>query len=357
MRILMVHPGPNFSVADVHDGWAEALRGLGCQVASYNTDDRIQFYSNALIDMHQADETGHPIVRQAMTHDQAILAAMQGISHAVLSMWPDVVMFVSGFWVTPGMMELIRSRRMKVVLLATESPYQEDEQLHRAQATDITLLNDPVNLDRYRELGVTAEYMPHAYRPDRHYPRTGPLNPELNADLAFIGTGFASRIKFFEAMNLDGLDILLGGAWPSLQPGGDNADSPLVKYLAHDPEVCVSNEETAGVYRHAKCGINFYRREYSEPAPAVQPYAMGPREVEMAACELFFLRDPRPEGDEVLRMLPRFFDPREASDQLRWYLDHPDHRADAARQARAAIADRTFDHNARRLLGLLENSN
>ena len=27
MRILVVHPGPNFSVADVHDGWVEALRG------------------------------------------------------------------------------------------------------------------------------------------------------------------------------------------------------------------------------------------------------------------------------------------------------------------------------------------
>lgn len=41
MRILVVHPGPNFSVADVHDGWVEALRSLGCEVASFNSDDRL----------------------------------------------------------------------------------------------------------------------------------------------------------------------------------------------------------------------------------------------------------------------------------------------------------------------------
>lgn len=36
MRVLVVHPGPDFSVADVHAGWTEALRELGCEVASYN---------------------------------------------------------------------------------------------------------------------------------------------------------------------------------------------------------------------------------------------------------------------------------------------------------------------------------
>ena len=42
---------------------------------------------------------------------------------------------------------------MKVVLLHTESPYQDDEQLERAAHADVNLLNDPVNIDAYRELG------------------------------------------------------------------------------------------------------------------------------------------------------------------------------------------------------------
>ena len=355
MKILMVHPGPNFSVSDVHDGWAEALRGLGCEVASFNLDDRLQFYCSALVETGEKDETGHPLVRNAMDREMAIRVAMQGLSHACFSMWPDVVIFVSGFFATTGTLELIRSRRMKVVLLATESPYQEEMQLERAQATDITLLNDPENISRYKDL-CDAEYMPHAYRPGLHFPRRGPVNPVLNADLAFIGTGFSSRIRFFEAMQLDGLDVLLGGNWIDAHHDGRlPADSPLRKYFAHSPDLCVDNSETAEVYRNAKCGINFYRREWEDGTNRSGGWAMGPREVEQAACGMFFLRDPRPEGDEVLNMLPTFAGPEDASDQLRWWLANEAEREGTAQAAREAIADRTFDNNARRLLKLLDN--
>lgn len=350
MRILVVHPGPNFSVADVHDGWVEALRGLGAEVASFNSDDRIQFYGHALISTGDVDDTGHPLVRRAMSDADALRMAMQGVSHAAFSMWPDAVMFVSGFFVTPGLMSLLQSRRMKVILLATESPYQEKMQLERAQCSDITLLNDPVNIEEYRKLGITAEYAPHSYRPSVHYPLREP-NKDLNADLAFIGTGFASRIDFFERMNLDGLDVLLGGCWPLA------AKSPLRQYMGHDIEECVPNYETAEVYRNAKCGINFYRREYddADDAATTTPWAMGPREVEQAACGMFYLRDPRAEGDEVLDMLPTFSGPEDAGEQLRWWLTHDGEREQAALKAREAIADRTFTSNAKRLLELLED--
>ena len=74
----------------------------------------------------------------------------------------------------------------------------------------------------------------------------------------------------------------------------------------------------------------------------------------MAACGLFFLRDPRPEGDELLPFLPRFDTPQDASDQLRHYLRHDHYRAKLAVRAREAIQDRTFTTAAKRLLGLLE---
>lgn len=351
MRILVVHPGPNFSVADVHDGWVEALRGLGVEVASFNSDDRIQFYGHALISTGDVDETGHPLVRRAMSDQDALRMAMQGVSHAAFSMWPDAILFISGFFVTPGLMALLQSRRMKVILLGTESPYQESMQLERAQCSDITLLNDPTNIEEYRKLGVVTEYVPHAYRPSVHYPMTGKPNEDLAADLAFIGTGFASRIEFFERMNLDGLDVLLGGCWPLA------SKSPLRQYMGHDIEECVPNYETAEVYRNAKCGINFYRREYddADDAATTTPWAMGPREVEQAACGMFYLRDPRPEGDAVLHMLPTFSGPEDAGEQLRWWLAHDGEREQAALKAREAIADRTFTSNAKRLLELLED--
>jgi spore maturation protein CgeB len=329
----------------------EALRELGAEVASFNSDDRIQFYGHALISTGDVDETGHPLVRRAMNDADALRMAMQGVSHAAFSMWPDAVLFVSGFFVTPGLMALLQSRRMKVILLGTESPYQEQMQLDRAQCSDITLLNDPSNIEQYRKLGIVAEYAPHAYRPSVHYPRQGPPDKDLNADLAFIGTGFASRIEFFEKMDLDGLDVLLGGCWPLA------AKSPLRQYMGHDIEECVPNYETAEVYRNAKCGINFYRREYddADDAATAAPWAMGPREVEQAACQMPFLRDPRAEGNEVLHMLPTFATPEDAGEQLRWLLSHETEREKIARQAREAIQDRTFTNNAKRLLKLLDD--
>lgn len=43
MRILMVHPGPDFSVhdLDVFTGWQEAFQELGVEVAAYNLNDRL----------------------------------------------------------------------------------------------------------------------------------------------------------------------------------------------------------------------------------------------------------------------------------------------------------------------------
>jgi glycosyltransferase involved in cell wall biosynthesis len=251
------------------------------------------------------------------------------------------------------MLEALRAAGIRVVLLHTEAPYQDDEQLGRAPFADLNLLNDPVSIGRYRELG-RAEYMPHAWRPQLHHP--GPGHPDLKSDLAFVGTGFPSRQRFFEAMDLDGLDVLLGGGWPGLPMG-----SPLREHLL-DPEQrstevenmrCLDNDVTAEIYRSARAGINFYRRE-GERQWDGQGWAVGPREVEMAACGLPFARDPRGESDELFPFLPSFTDPREASEAVRWLLADERRREDLGAAARAAVADRTFTNHARRLLRLLD---
>jgi len=125
VRVLICHPGPDFSVADVYAGWTEGLKEMGCEVAGYNLlpNDRLIFYSLALIDSGEEDETGHPIVRQAMTQEQAFAAAMQGLSHACYTFWPDAILFISGFFLNAATYELLRSRKHKLVILNTESPY------------------------------------------------------------------------------------------------------------------------------------------------------------------------------------------------------------------------------------------
>lgn len=337
----MAHPGPQFSVHDVYVGWVEALRELGQHVVEFDLASRLTFYDSALLEAGAAGDT--VAVRKALTPEQAVELAVNGLYATLYKVRPDVLLVVSAFMIPPDLMDLARRYGTQVVVVHTESPYEDQRQLQVAPHADLNLLNDPTNIDRYPAGTV---YMPHAYRPSVHHP--GEPKPDLVCDLAFVGTGYESRIEFFEAMDLAGLDVLLAGNWQQLTP-----DSPLLGYVTHDPAECLDNAQTADVYRSARVGINLYRREAERPELS-HGWAMGPREVEMAACGLFYLRDPRPEGDEVLPMLPTFTTPAEASDLLRWWLAHPDERAEAAGKAQAAVADRTFTANAARLLRLLD---
>jgi spore maturation protein CgeB len=346
MRWLVGHPGPHFSVHDVYEGWVEGLRAAGEEVYTFNLGDRLTFYDAGFLEASDQDDDGRKYFRKAMPRHAAIETAADGIFRTLYKCWPHVVLLVSAFFTPPWMLDLIRGRGHKLVLLHTESPYQDDEQLIRAASAHINLLNDPTNLAAYREFGP-AEYMPHAYRPSVHHPAAA--GTAADYDLAFVGTGFPSRVKFFEEMNLTGLDVKLAGPWLGLPE-----DSPLRDWTATAIEGCVDNDDTAAIYRQARCGINFYRRE-GEDSYDGQAWACGPREIEMAACGLYFLRDPRPESDELFPMLPSFTSPAEASDLLRWALKHPEDRAEAAAKARAAIEDRTFENHARKLLAMLGN--
>jgi hypothetical protein len=346
VRWLIGHPGPQFSVHDLYQGWTEALRGLGEDVYTFNLDRRLQFYDAACIaDEDEAGDGAPRVFRKAMTREKAIETAAYGILGTAYQCWPDIILLISAFFTPPPLLDMMRGRGHKIVLLHTESPYQDGEQLTRAAHADVSLVNDPANLDRYRELGP-AEYMPHAYRETIHHPALPGAAKQW--DLSFIGTGFPSRVTFLEQMDLAGLNVHLAGMWMNLPP-----DSPLRDWTATTDPDCVSNDETAEIYRRSRTGINFYRRE-GEEAHAGQGWAMGPREVELAACGTWFTRDPRPEGDQVFPMLPTFSGPAEAGDQVRWALAHPQAREKAAAAAREAIADRTFEANARRLLKLLD---
>lgn len=334
---LVVHPGPHFSVADVYTGWCEGLVECGAAVRRFNLGDQVTFFDAALV---PTGEEG--VFRKALDSTEILIQAHERLCAWLYRMQPDVLLVVSGFMVRTDLLDLARSRGTKVVLLHTESPYEEDRQLELSAHADVTILNDPVNLGRYPG---KVFYAPHAYRPSVHQP--GPSDLDLVCDLAFVGTGYPSRVAFFEAMKLDDLAVTLAGNWQIL-----TEDSPLRPFVPHDLNECTDNAEAVRLYQSARVGLNLYRREASASETS-DGVAMGPREVEMAACGLFFLRDPRPEGDEVLHMLPTFDSPEDASEQLRWWLKHPAQREKAAQQALEAVADRTFRNNAAQLLAAL----
>ena len=331
-RVLAIRPGPGFSVLDVHNGWVDGLRQAGATVVDFNLDDRVNFLCRAKFE--QEDGTH----RKALSDAQAIQLGVKSLWEGCYEFWPHIVLVTSGFWVQPAVLDLMRQRGHHVVLLCTESPYEDDRQIPLAAHADTVLINDPTNLDRFLQVNPNCWYQPHGYRSDLHRPE--PLTPEW--DVSFVGTGYPSRIAFLEQVDWTGIDLLLAGNWQALDD-----DHPLAGQVAHDRNQCVDNTDTADIYRRSRTSLNLYRKEASDTAAG---WAIGPREVELAACAVPFLREPRGESDLLFPFLPTFTSPQELTDLLPRWLADDSRRAVAARKAREAIADRTFENHAAQLL-------
>jgi spore maturation protein CgeB len=338
MRILVVHPGPNFSVADVHTGLIKGLMANGCEVVDFNLDHRLSFYTNAHL-----KKNGEYI--PAFDYEAACAVAAKGLESACYEFWPDVVIVMSGFFVPPDIYRLMRDRTHHVVLWFTESPYEDDRQLLQASHADTVIVNDPTNLDRFREVNARTFYIGHGYDPHIHNPHG--LKQSLRSDFCFVGTGYQSRIDFLEKVDWHGIQPVLAGNWTQVTD-----DSPLIPFLLHERGECIDNTDTADLYRATRVSANLYRKEAEHDAHAYG-WAMGPREIELAACHTFFAREPRGEGDDVLWMLPTFTEPAELGDLIRWYLEHGEERDVLAAKAAEAVAGRTFQANAAELLDLI----
>ncbi len=340
MRVLVAHPGPAFSVHDVYVGWVEALRELGVDVYGFNLGERLQFYAQAEL---RNPDTGD--YRYATDATGAAELAINGLYASLMKVRPHLLLIVSAFFVPSDLMTIARAAGVRVAVLHTESPYEDHRQVTMAAHADLNVLNDPTNLDHFRAVAPTI-YLPHAYRPSVHAP--GLADPGIECDFGFVGTGYPSRIEFFEAMDLDGLAVRFGGNWLGLAE-----ESPLRRFLSDSPGSCVDNVDAVRWYRSTRVGINLYRQESEDGVIRRQGWSVGPREVELAACGAFFLRESRPEGNDLLSSLPVFSSPEEAGEMLRWWLARSAERETAAAAARAAVASMTFTGNARRLLSAL----
>jgi spore maturation protein CgeB len=336
-RVLVVHPGPDFSVADVFRGYCRGFEELGWDVMQYNLGDRMTWASVA----HLAAADGS-FVKAFPEPEDVYSFALSGLYRAAYRWWPDVVVFISGFVMDQDTIEVFKSRGHKVACVFTESPYEDSRQMVVAPAFDAVTVNDEASLHKYDEL-TTAIYTPHAYDPTIHHPGFS----TYKSDCVFVGTGYPSRQAFMKRVDWTGIDFVLAGGWK-------HADEALTSYLVHDIEDCLDNEDTAEMYRGSATSFNLYRSENNgDVADSGDGWACGPREIELAACGTWFARQSRAESDRLFPMLPTFSSPEELGDQIRWALANPDKRDAAACAARAAIADRTFPNNVAALLGAL----
>jgi spore maturation protein CgeB len=335
VRALVVEPGPSFSVADVHHGIMSGLEQNGVTAVPHDLGDWMQFCTLAHM------KRGRKWI-PAFEYEDACRMAAYTIKAACWDAVPDVVIIVSSFFIPPDIYMNLRERGRHVVLWLTESPYEDERQVAMARHADTVITNDPTNLDLFRKQNPRTFHIPHGYDPNIHHD----IGRSDKHPFSFVGTGYPSRVEFFEKVDWP-CDPLFAGNWKQV---GD--DSPLLPFLADERGQCIDNTDTADLYRSSVTSANLYRKEAMSDDD-IEGWAIGPREVELAMCGLWFAREPRSEGDQLFKRLPKFTEPGELSDQLRWALDHPDARRDAITQAKAAVADRTFKNNIAHLLKII----
>ena len=239
MKALVVRPGPDWSVLDVANGWCDGLAECGYDVVHFDLGSRIGLFAAA----HVPDGDDY---RPALPSMQ--VACELAAEHVLAAVWrvqPDLVVVICGGNLPSATFAAVRSRGIPIVLVHTESPYEDDAQVARAPLATLNVINDPTHLDRFRAANPASIYVPASYRPGVHRPR--PARSGLASDVAFVGSGFEQRIAYLCAGDWSGIDLLLAGTWPI------DDDHPLDRHLwADQPDDFCDNDTTADIYAATK---------------------------------------------------------------------------------------------------------
>lgn len=338
MRILFVNTVAPQAISDVARGYKAALIKAGHGVYEYSMRARFDYHAKAIPpDVQEKDCT------------LVSLHASETILNEAMYHRADMVMVISGLNVHPISLWLLGKVGIPVVTILTESPYDDGPQktwVGTAEEFDCTLDMTVFTNDRYSAMNTKTQgkqwiLLPPAFDPAVHHP--APPDPETACDVIMVGSGWADRQLFLEAVNWDGIKLRLFGPWLMV-----DERSPLHPFLT---PTTVNNDYIAGIYASAKVCFNMHRRH-----PLALTY--GPRVVEAAACGAFQLSDRRVDmdaifGDSIPSYNPK--DPKGFEKMVRWWIDPAQ---DQQRMAKAAesmrrVKDQTFDNRVSQMMAAL----
>jgi hypothetical protein len=317
MKLLCVHPGASSSTHDVYVGMTEALKERGHEVWDYSLDSRIE---RAGAWLTYCWKRGKKALPQPTAGDIIYKASEELVARALRIHKEDApldcVLVCSAMYLHPDVFVLLRRAGIKVAVLFTESPYDDEQQEKLLPYVSVAWTNERISA---RD-GV--RYLPHAYRPSVHQPHPVGVydvdDPEVPAhDVVFVGTGFKERIEMLQGVDWTGIDIgIYGDSWGLM---GSRA-----KTRKHIRGGNVDNADVAILYRKAKIGLNLYRKSkgFGNGAPRIAAAdSMNPRAYELAATGCFTLSEYRAEIPEVFGdMVPTFETPKELEALVRQWL-------------------------------------
>jgi spore maturation protein CgeB len=341
-----VQPGASWSTNDVYVGIVKALARQHIEIIKYALDGRIQSWGGYLQWQWKHNKKQGP----KPSETDAIYMAGVWLLEKALRFQVDWVLIVSCMYLHPDVVLMLRRAGLKVAILFTESPYDDAWQRQIAPLANVCWVNDKVSVQPFRAVNRHTYYWQHAYDPSKHYPQVDKASDVPEHDVVFVGTGWEERVKLFEQVNWDGIDLGLYGSWELLGP-----NHHLRQYLRGG---ITPNDLTAGLYRNAKIGINLHRSSigYGKGTEKIaEAYSLGPRCYELAACGTFYITDSRPELADVFgETVPTFTSAAELETAIHYYLAHEDERRERAEMLPGLVARHTFDTRICDLLAILE---
>jgi spore maturation protein CgeB len=351
VRIVLTHPGASWSTADVYDGLLYGLRAHGADVVPYRLDTRIEASHKALHWLWRTKKKEQPDLAKPNVID-TIYHAGVGVLEMALRHQADVVLVVSAMLLHPDVILMMKRAGLRVVVLFTESPYDEEKELAVAAMVDGGWTNERTCVPKFRTVNPNMGYLPHAWHPMKHFVSARSVGELPSHDVVFVGSGFAERIAWFNSIDWTGIDLGLYGTWKEKGLGLNKQVRACVKGTV------VTNEMAASLYRRAKVGLNLYRNRKGwtggrEPAARiVGAESLSPRAYELAACGSFHLSDYRAEVKEVFGdLVPTFTTPTEAAALIRLWLNQPEERARVAAKLPACVAESSWVERAKTVLG------
>jgi spore maturation protein CgeB len=346
MRILLCHPGASWSTADVYDGLLHGLRENGADVVTYRLDTRIEASHKALHWLWRTKKKEQPDLAKPNTVD-VIYHAGVGALEMALRHQADVVLVVSAMLLHPDVVIMMKRAGLRVVVLFTESPYDEEKEMAIAAMVDGCWTNERTCVPKFRAINPNSGYLAHAWHPLKHFVSARTIGELPEHDVVFVGSGFSERVTWFNAIDWTGIDLGLYGTWKGL--GLKKQVMSCVRGAQ------ITNEMAASLYRRAKVGLNLYRNRTGWTGKGARIHgaeSLSPRAYELAACGSFHLSDYRAEVKEVFGdLVPTFTTPTEAAALIRLWLNQPEERARVAAQLPACVAESSWVERAKTVLG------
>lgn len=343
MKLLCVCPGVTYATGDVYAGYLRALAAQGHEVLPYDLSGRIDDAAYYYRCKRRRDgERGKEPWPEVLTK-----AAMDVVPFALYHR-PDWVVIFSAMYLHPDTFVLLRRAGVRVALILTESPYDDEEQARVAPWCDVVFTNERTSVAVLRRANPNTHYLPHAYDPERSATGTIPEGTPAH-DVLFIGTLFEERIDLLGAVDWTGIDFAIYGG-VGLLPSRHR----LRRYVRGS---VVANRTAQHMYRAAKINLNPYRTSRGigrGVAHIDRAESLNPRALELAACGAFQISSYRQEADELFGgYLPTYNTPRELGLLVRDWLADDIERDQAGRELRYLAAPHTYAARAAQLTATL----